>query len=66
MFWPVLGGPPENCRTILQVAGCIVETFDLFVDMAFYIPLYGSDNLFGVTLLCLREAKVLDDGNSFT
>ena len=29
MFWPALGGPPENHRMILWVAGRIVESFSV-------------------------------------
>ena len=42
-----------------------VPPFNGFVNLTFYVSLYGGDDLFGVAFLCVCEAEVIDDGYCF-
>ena len=40
--------------------------FDIFINLTFYVSLYGSDNLLGVAFLCVHEAEGIDNDHCFT
>lgn len=55
-----------KCFPCLLYAAVKVSSFDGFINLTFYISLYGGDDLFGIACLCFREAKVIDSGHCFT